>query len=427
MAPKITPTERLLLTTAALISLGYILRSEKFLFFAMLVTSVLAVAWLWQKYALHGLEYRRTFSEHRAFVGEVVEVTFSVTNRKPLPLPHLRIDDYFSEDLIFTDLKPETSHIPGLSIFKQYFSLSWFERTGRTYHLDCRQRGLYTFPQLRIQTGDPFGLFTVQRELIQEDRLIIYPEVKPVAGLDFPAKELLGAKVADRRLFEDPIYMRGIRPYQPEDDLRHVHWKATARTDVMQTKMFEPTTAPNVVLFVNIATLSRLWQGVDPELLERVVSVAASLCAYAVENRLMIGLAANGTAFRSDQPLRVLPSRSPQQLTRLLEALAGIRGYAGSEFETFLLHESSRLPWGSTILIITAVVTPELEVVMLRLKDAGRKLVLLSMAEAPPRWLRGVLTYHLPGRTVEEAYHFIPAEIPAAEDDFSAEKTEVAR
>ncbi len=101
-----------------------------------------------------------------------------------------------------------------------------------------------------------------------------------------------------------------------------------------------------------------------------------------------------------------MPSRNPQQLTCLLEALAGIDGFAGTAFEDFLLHQSLRLPWGATILEVTQVVSPELEAVLLRLKQAGRKLVLLSLADEPPARLPGVLTYHLPGRVVAAEYHF---------------------
>lgn len=403
---KLTASEKMYLTTALLLAAGYLFKSEEFLFFAALIISVLLAAWGWYQFALRGLTYRRHFSESRAFVGETVAVTFSVTNSKVLPLPNLRIDDYFSAELAFTDLKPEVSAIPGLAVTRQYFSLAWFERVSRTYHLNCRQRGLYIFPRIKIETGDPFGLFKVQAEQFPEDRLVVYPEVKPVIGLEFLAKELIGSRVADRRILEDPIYMRGVRPHQPEDGLRHVHWKATAATGVLQTKTAEPTTAPTVLLCVNIATYAKLWEGVDPVLLERVVSVAASLCAYAIECRLPVGLSANGTAFRSAQPLRVMPSRNPQQLTCLLEALAGIDGFAGTAFEDFLLHQSLRLPWGATILVVTAVVSPELEAVLLRLKQAGRKLVLLSLADEPPARLPGVLTYHLPGRVVAAEYHF---------------------
>ena len=412
MQRSLTARDRAILITLTLVIAGYAFRSELVLSFGLLAGSVFLVAWVWQKYAFSRLEYRRYFSESRAFVGETVAVTLAVANRKFLPLTRVRLTDHISEQLVFTDLELRPSGLPGLAQIRQYFALSWFEEVRRTYHLTCDQRGVYDFRNAQIETGDPFGFFTFEAEVGQADRLIVYPTVKPVTGLQLPHKEPFGPKVADRRLLQDPIYMRGIRPYQPEDDLRFVHWKATARTQELQTKIFEPTSAPNLVLFVNIATFAKAWEGIDPILLERVVSVAASLCAYAVEKRLLVGLSANGALPRSDQPLRVLPSRNPQQLTRLLEALAGVRGVASGGFEDFLLHDSARLPWGATLMAVTAVVTPELEVVLLRLKDAGRKLVLLSLADDPPRWIRGVMIYHLPGRDEDQSFHFIPVTLP---------------
>jgi hypothetical protein len=75
----------------------------------------------------------------------------------------------------------------------------------------------------------------------------------------------------------------------------------------------------------------------------------------------------------------VLPSRSPDQLTRILEALAAISALPTISIEELLNRESARLPWGATLAVITAVVTEDLLVVMSRLQAAGRRLVLLRL------------------------------------------------
>ena len=414
MQQQVNARDRAILIILALVLVGFLLRSDLLLAGGMLVASVVIVSWIWQKLAMHGLQFQRRFSENRAFVGETVQFTLEITNRKLLPLTRLRLTDHVSDQLVFADLEPRTSHLPGLAQIREFFALSWSEQVRRSYQLQCEHRGVYDFRNAQIQTGDPFGLFNVTVDVGEIDRLIIYPTVNPVIGLFLPDKEPFGDRVADRPLLQDPIYMRGVRPYQPEDDLRFVHWKATARAETLQTKIFEPTSVPTLVLFVNIATFAKTWEGIDPVLLERVVSVSASICADTVARRLVVGLSANGALPRSDQPLRVPPSRSPQQLTHLLEALAAVRGVASGSFEDFLLHESARIPWGATLMIVTAVVTPELEVVMLRLKDAGRKLVLLSLAATAPRWIRGVVTYHLPGRDADDEFHFVPVAVEEA-------------
>ena len=132
-------------------------------------------------------------------------------------------------------------------------------------------------------------------------------------------------------------------------------------------------------------------------LLERVISVAASLAALAVEQRLSVGLIANGTLPESDQPIRLLPGRSPHQLTRILEMLAAITPFASSQIETLLVQEAPRLAWGATIVMVTAIAHEALLASLLELSTAGRPVVLFTLAERPPtEHLSGITVYHLP-------------------------------
>jgi uncharacterized protein (DUF58 family) len=197
--------------------------------------------------------------------------------------------------------------------------------------------------------------------------------------LTLPPKEPFGEIKAQQRIFEDPSRAAAVRDYGPQDALKHIHWKATARRQKLQVKVFEPTTTFQLVIFLNMVTMPRHWHGTIPELLERVVSVGASVANYAVQKRFQVGLLANGCWPNSDQPLKVLPSRSPDQLTRILEALAAISALPTISIEELLNRESARLPWGATLAVITAVVTEDLLVVMSRLQAAGRRLVLLRL------------------------------------------------
>jgi uncharacterized protein (DUF58 family) len=217
--------------------------------------------------------------------------------------------------------------------------------------------------------------------------------------LGFPLKEPLGEVKATWRIFEDPSRAVGVRDHQPQDSFRHVHWKATARRQDLQVKVYEPTTSHNLVIFVNVATFVRHWHGVDPILLEQVISVAASIASHGVDERFLLGVIANGSIPHSDQPIKVLPSRRPDQLARVLEALAAVTSFATASIETLLLTESARLPWGATLVVVTGIVTESLLAAMLRLHDVGRRLVLVSLEERPSRPYAlppGVLVYHLP-------------------------------
>jgi len=131
--------------------------------------------------------------------------------------------------------------------------------------------------------------------------------------------------------------------------------------------------------------------------MERVISVASSLAALCVELRLPVGLISNGVLSGSDQPLRLLPGRSPNQLLHILESLAGITSFASLPIEEMLLRESPKLPWGATLLVVTAIAHDDLLAALMDLEEARREVVLFTLAEEPPtRELPGILVYHLP-------------------------------
>ena len=264
------------------------------------------------------------------------------------------------------------------------------------------KRGFYRFGPAHLKSGDLFGLFSQEGWQEGDDWLIVYPKVVPIAELGLLSKEPFGEIKARQRIFDDPMRTIGVRDYQPEDSFKHIHWKATARQQKLQTRVYEPTTSYNLIVFLNVATFPKHWQGIDPVLLERTISVAASIANYAAEQRYIVGVIANGSVPHSDQPIKVLPSRDPKQLVRILEALAAVTGFATSSIENLLLEESPKLPWGATLVVVTGVVTEELVATLLRLRDVGRRLVLVSLDQKPLRQeLEGVLCYHLPGRRVD--------------------------
>ncbi|MFN2187552.1 MAG: DUF58 domain-containing protein, partial [Candidatus Promineifilaceae bacterium] len=246
-------------------------------------------------------------------------------------------------------------------------------------------------------SGDIFTLFTIEREHNYHDTLVVYPQVWPLEALELPAKELFGEFKVQRSLFTDPIKTQGIRDYQPQDRFRDVHWKATARRNELQTKVYDPTTGINVVAFLNVATFPKHWMGFEPKLLERAVSVTASIASYAAEQKWGVGVFANGSIPGSDQPIKVPPGRSPDQLIKILEALAAVTEFATGSIELLMHRESPRLPWAATLVLITAVVTEEMLVSLIRLNKAGRQIALISLSdEPPPSDLGRIRIYHIP-------------------------------
>jgi uncharacterized protein (DUF58 family) len=356
---------------------------------------VIPAAWWWKRLSLRHVKYERSFDKRCAFPGETFEMTIRVSNRKLLPLTWLEARDSIPTAMPLARGALMPTHDPAIGTLDNVLSLRWYERVSRRYSLECTRRGIYSLGPVHLRSGDLFTLFEAHETAEQGDRLVVYPRIWPLDELGVPSKEPFGESGAHRRCLEDPLRTAGVRAYYPEDSLRRIHWKATAHRGELQVRVFEPAATLCLVIVLNVATFAHHWQGSIPELLERAISVAASLATWAIGQKYKVGLAANGCLPLSDQPIRIPPGRAPGQLAAILESLAGVTGFATLSVQELIRRESPRLPWGATMVVVTGIVTKDLSAAILRMRDAGRRMALISLGEEAPPDLDRLTTYHL--------------------------------
>src|SRR4030042_644433 len=116
------------------------------------------VSRLWNKYCLRRIEYRRRLSHNQVFFGEEVVLEIEVANRKPLPLPWLKIEDELPEKVTLLKGKASSSHEDRVTL-TNIFPIGMYHRVKRRFPIKCPQRGAFIFGPTRIQSGDLFGFF----------------------------------------------------------------------------------------------------------------------------------------------------------------------------------------------------------------------------------------------------------------------------
>ena len=370
---------------------------------------VLGISWLWNRLSLEELTYERELSQRRAFVGEEVSMTLTLTNKKPVPLARLVVSDELPEAIKIADADVGPSTNPSARTLSHSTSMSLYERIRWEYRITPLERGYHRLGPARIESGDLFGFFGSQMEAPEQTHLLVYPRVVPLPELDFPASRPLGESSGGSRIFEDPLRPVGIRDYQPGDPLNLIDWKATARAQRMQARTFEPSSKMTMILVVAVETTARYWEGYSPANLERVITVAASVASRAVERQYSLGLFSNGTPILTDRPMRIPASRAPEQLTIILEVLATIRPLAMGPMAAQLAESARRFPVGSTLVIVTALMTPELVDALGTLRGKGHPVVVLNVADDPcPVLPEGVIAHELGdhlARTEFESVH----------------------
>jgi uncharacterized protein (DUF58 family) len=374
----------------AMLVIGAAFNSQPLFGIGLVLSAALLVAWAWAHWALRGLRIERRFSQTRAFWGEEVDMAHVFVNNKPLPIPWLSVDDEYPGRLHVTGHGPDYHAHSRMVEFGTVLSLGWYERVARHYTVQCVARGEHEFGPIELRTGDMFGLFRRSAVVETPQSLLVYPRYVPVERLGIPARQPFGDFKALQPLATDPLRLRGVREYAVGDNPRHIHWKATAKRAMPQTKLFEPAATPQLFVFCNQDTFARVWEGLDPQTLELTITVAASIANHALEEGFMVGLQVNAFPANSDIQVKLPPSRDPSQFTRILESLARVKGWSGLPMEELIRAQRSMIPRGSTVVVVTGVVTEEMLHLLLALRRAGHPVTLVETAgsERALHWAR---------------------------------------
>ena len=333
---------------------------------------------LWNKYCLHRIEYRRSLSHNQVFFGEQVIYEIEVANRKLLPLPWIRIDDELPVQV--TLLKGKTmDSVEDRVILTNMFPISWYHRVKRRFPLLCKQRGCFAFGPTKIRSGDLFGFFRREMAIDKTDFLFVYPRLVPLEKFGIPSRQLFGDIRIRHHLFQDPILTAGVRDYRPGDSLKRIHWKSSARLSKLQTRIFEPTTTIDIGLFLDVRTTESPYWGSITQLQELAIMATASISQHALNSGFRVGLFLNQITRFSVGMARVAPSQHPEQLTRILEVLAQIHQVETRPISQIIRQEVRNLPWGTSLVVVSAQANPELIGTLLDMKRYGHSVSLIKV------------------------------------------------
>ncbi len=367
-----------LILAVILLVTGLIIDQVPLALVALLFLLTGGVSRLWNKYCLHRVEYHRRLSHNQVFFGDEIVYELEVANRKPLPLAWLRVEDELPERV--TLLKGKAVHnLEDRVTLDNVFPIGMYRRVKRRFPMKCGERGVFFFGPTRIRSGDLFGFFRKEKAIDKLDFLLVYPRLVPLESLGILSQQLFGDLRIKQHLFQDPVLTAGIREYLPGDSLKRIHWKSTARLGKLQTKIYEPTTTVDISIFLDVRTLKAPLWGSSYQLQELGIITAASIADAALKAGFRVGLYVNQVTRFSQGLMRVPPSRHPDQMERILEGLAQLHQVETIPMVRYIRQETRSLPWGSTLMVISAQPDRELVGTLLDLKRVGRSVTLVTI------------------------------------------------
>ncbi|MCJ7842247.1 DUF58 domain-containing protein [Lederbergia sp. NSJ-179] len=356
-------------------------------FIVMTIIVIVGQMFVFGRWGLSKVQYRRSFSKRSVFTGESIEIIDEISNRKLLPVPWLRLESKINAHLQFqkkSDLDNEV-HAGG-DFHRTLFSLMPYQKVRRRQTLTCTKRGHYRFETVSLTTGDIFGFDQVFKTVPSQAEIIVYPSLIPMDQIPLPAHSWLGDVIVRRWIMEDPFLTAGVREYSAGDPLNTINWKATARAQALQVSQKDFSADHHLMIYVNFNQTEDIWRPiVDEPLMERAISYAASIAQYALDNGIDTGFGCNSYFDETDkQSIRIDPANGSQQLMYVLETMAKLKIGSSTYFDFFLKDEVEREMEGTDILIITAVVTEKMSEWIKQLEAKGNSVEILELEPATP-------------------------------------------
>jgi uncharacterized protein (DUF58 family) len=346
-------------------------------------------------------------------IGEVAEVTLEIENKGPLSIPWLLIEDSLPREALVQ--MPHRIQVEGGRLMLTRLAPGEMETL--SYTVTFLLRGYYQLGPLLLETGDVFGLHRRFRVASEPHFALVVPKVLPLQGYNLASRRPLGEIRVVHRLFEDPTRLAGVRPYQQSDPLNRIHWRATARTGQIHSRIYESSRVAGATLLLDFHTQSFQGAGGTTSAELAVVTVASLANAVFLRGQ-QIGLVSNGRdaadrireegwhaefTTRADaqrratnplandrlRPVQVETRKGNEKLGEILETLARLEHTDGLEFSEMLAAGISQIPRDATVVPVLRQVTPAIALALGGLVRRGFLVTAVVVAferNAVPDW-----------------------------------------
>lgn len=355
----------------AMLALTHNAAAEYFMF--SVLTALLLVSFAASRLSVRALTVRRHIND-RVFENEPITIRFEVSNRGRIPRFLLDLKETLPE---FVETEADSDFVvpaiwPG-------------EKVEVSYTARARKRGLYQWSTLQVSASDPFGIFQHFVPLEALGTATVYPKYVPLSGQAARSGiDARGLSTGERaRGAESGLDFYGIRDYRPGDELRRIHWPATAHHNRLTVIEFDRGASENIAVVLDTKEGTELGSGLDTSL-EMAVRAAASLLHWS--------LASEGIAFLAcgaeTNPIWASADRLEGEY-ELLEVLARVKADSPMPASALLQWAGERLSPDSNVVLITSAPDEQLPAVItaLRRRNLAVTVVLLEANSFDPKAL----------------------------------------
>jgi uncharacterized protein (DUF58 family) len=233
------------------------------------------------------------------------------------------------------------------------------------YTLSPHTRGVTRFGRVVVRAPGPWRLAMRQTAFAETaSELRVDPDLSALRAYEALARrgQLLEIGVRDVRRPGEGTEFERVREHVPDDPLRQVNWRATARTGRLMTSELIPERAQPVILCLDHGRLMGVGAGALTKL-DHAVNAALLLANAALRHGDRVGM----LSFDDRITTLLKPRAGRSQLRALIDAVQPLRpGETEADYDTALGHLDSWQRRRSLLAIFTDVIDPDQSAMLLR-------------------------------------------------------------
>lgn len=272
---------------------------------------------LYKKFWKEGVAVTLSFSEEMVEAGDGAALLEIMENRKWMPLAILKVKFQCSRNLIFADM--DNSAVTDMFYRSDLFSIMPCQRITRIHRISCPKRGYYGIYGIDLVSADLFFSTELHDHRESDVRIYVLPKRFQTSAFNSAIKKISGEIAVRRYEVEDPFTYRGIREYEPYDEVKSINWKATARTGDLKVNIHEHTAVSTVRIFMDLQDTNILRR---EELLEMSISICAHTAGEFLNQGVQTAVYANARDCMTDRILMLEEVTDRESLHAVLKSLA---------------------------------------------------------------------------------------------------------
>ncbi len=259
------------------------------------------LTYLWARSLARGLRLKRETRFNWARVGDRLQERFTLTNAGWAPALWVEILDH--------------STLPDGPANLVASVAGGDKRFWRATRL-CKRRGLFTLGPTSLQSGDPFGVYSVLIDHPGSSTLMVTPPIVPLPHIEVLSGGRAGDDRPQRYALERTVSDTGVREYLPGDSTKSIHWPTSARHRSLYVRKLEGATSGDWWIFLDLERRAQAGFS-QKSTLELGIILAASLADRGLRQRRRVGLVMYGPDLTW-----LSPQADDVQRWRILRALA---------------------------------------------------------------------------------------------------------